>query len=249
MGVHTRPVPVNILNWPKVRSLSLSAKFLYIYLYFCIESSASGCYLFGTTTAAALIGISVEEVEEILRTLQAQTLITRCEDTGEIYVENWPEWHLFKSTAAKSVLKTAIGSIKNTKMKTRLLEQYRHILGPENFKTEYESNAALWHGIYLHNDRDFQIAKKVDERFCVEIIIQAIHELIDQNQRVLPSAILKKLSPKSNAKPFSTGTLNSHQSIMNAANRLGINPRPGESYDELRTRIDIEIEKQHEKAK
>lgn len=249
MGVHTRPVPINILSWPKVRNLSLPAKFLYIYLYFCVESSACGCYLFGTTTAAALIGISVDEVEEILKKLQSLSLISCSEDTGEIYVEAWPDWHLFKSTAAKLALKSAIASIKNIKMKMLLIDHYKHILGPENFNQKSKSKGELWHGIYLHNQRDFQIAKKVDEHFREEIIMKAIHELIANNGRILPSTVLKQLSKGKNARPFKAGTLHSHQSIMDASKKLGIMPRPGESYDELRLRIEIQVEKHHEKTK
>lgn len=104
MSVDTRPVPCNILAWPRIRDLITQNKFIYCYLYFCPDANACGCYLFSVERGAADLSMTPNSLSDALDEFARRNLIFRDKDTGEIWIVDWPRWHLYNTPQALSLI-------------------------------------------------------------------------------------------------------------------------------------------------
>lgn len=115
-AVDTRPVPCNILRWPKIKDLITQQKFIYVALYFNGDSTACGCYLLGVVSLAADLSMTPSSLDDALLEFKRRGLIEYDKDTGELFVVDWPRWHNYKTPAALGALRTSVEKIQSRKL-------------------------------------------------------------------------------------------------------------------------------------
>lgn len=74
-GVETRPVPINILEWPRIRDLIMQQKFIYSELYYNPNASSCGCYLYGVEASAARLGMTANSLDDALQEFERRRLV------------------------------------------------------------------------------------------------------------------------------------------------------------------------------
>lgn len=124
-GVETRPVPVMVLRWPRIRDMITQHKFIYTHLYWHPDSSACGCYLLGIESTAPDLSMTANSLVDALQEFERRKLILWDQDTAEIFVTDWPRWHIFKSPAAKGALASSIKKIQSKKLLKAVIESYK----------------------------------------------------------------------------------------------------------------------------
>lgn len=142
MSVETRPVPVHIMRWPKIRDLVSQQKSIYAFLYFNSDTSACGCYLLGIDSSAADLGITGSIVEDALHEFVRRGLVERDTETGEILVVDWPRWHRFETTAARGALWASIHKIQSRKLWITIKKTYETIPEPAKGKDKDKVKAS-----------------------------------------------------------------------------------------------------------
>lgn len=266
-SVDTRPVPVSIFRWPKIKGLTTRQKFLYAYLYFNPDASASGCYLFGIESAAADLGIASSNVEDELGELCKRDLVSRDKDTGEIFVTDWPRWHRFNTPAALGALRSSVDRIQSQRLGTTVRKAYESTLSAAKGKEKGNGKAkasalaeeALAHrspaaaaprgispnvrsvspgGIWCWTDQDSEQAQSLEERHGVEKILEVTKVLENQGIEPLPSRVLRSIKLNTDsAEALPHNWWDSEQGTLIAAEVLDIEAWPGEKYNDLRQRI------------
>jgi hypothetical protein len=127
-GVDTRPVPVMVLRWPRIRDMITQHKFIYTHLYWHPDSSASGCYLLGIESTAPDLGMTAGSLVDALEEFERRELIMWDRGTSEIYVVDWPRWHRFISSASFGALKASILKIQSKKLAVVVKNAYKSTL-------------------------------------------------------------------------------------------------------------------------
>ncbi|CAJ0698503.1 hypothetical protein R11007_02811 [Ralstonia holmesii] len=129
-GVETRPVPVNILSWPRTRDLITQHKAIYVSLYYNPDTTACGCYLLGVNRLAADLSMTPDSLDDALDEFARRGLILRDKKTGEIFVSDWPRWHRFGTSAARGALWTSISKIQSRDLWIKVESSYKSIPSP-----------------------------------------------------------------------------------------------------------------------
>jgi hypothetical protein len=129
-GVDTRPVPVNILAWPRVRDLISQQKFIYTYMYYTPDATACGCYLLSLDRCAADLSMTAASLDHALDEFIRRGLILRDKSTGEIFVVDWPRWHNFSTPAARGALWTSINRIQSRELLIKVESVYKSVPSP-----------------------------------------------------------------------------------------------------------------------
>jgi hypothetical protein len=124
-GVDTRPVPVNIMAWPRVRDLISQQKFIYTYMYYSPDATACGCYLLSLDRCAADLSMTAASLDDALDEFCRRGLVVRDKSTGEIFVVDWPRWHTFATPAGRGALWTSINRIQSRELWTRVENAYK----------------------------------------------------------------------------------------------------------------------------
>lgn len=127
-GVDTRPVPVMVLRWPRIRDMITQHKFIYTHLYWHPDSSACGCYLFGIESTAPDLGMTAGSLVDALEEFERRKLIMWDRDTCELFVVDWPRWHRFGSPASLGALKASISKIQSKKLAAVVKNAYKSTL-------------------------------------------------------------------------------------------------------------------------
>jgi hypothetical protein len=138
-GVDTRPVPVNIMAWPRVRDLISQQKFIYTYMYYSPDATACGCYLFSLDRCAADMSMTAASLDDALDEFSRRGLVLRDKSTGEIFVVDWPRWHRFSTPAAWGALWTSIGRIQSRELWIKVENAYKSIPSPSKGKEKGKS--------------------------------------------------------------------------------------------------------------
>ena len=139
-GVDTRPVPVNIMAWPRVRDLITQQKFIYCYLYFNPDVMTCGCYLLSLDRCAADLGMTAASLDDALDEFSRRNLVLRDKSTGEIFVVDWPRWHNFSTLPARGALWSSIGRVQSRDLWIKIENTYKSIPAPskDKDKASYE---------------------------------------------------------------------------------------------------------------
>ncbi len=134
MSVETRPVPCNIMAWPRVRDMITQQKAIYVYLWHCPDSSAGGCFLFSIDRSAADLSMSPNSLDDALDEFVRRKLIVRDKETGELYIVDWPRFHRFSTPAARGALWASIGKIQSINLRDLAEKAYKSIPLPSKGK-------------------------------------------------------------------------------------------------------------------
>lgn len=140
-GVDTRPVPVNILSWPRTRDLITQHKCIYVALYYNPDASACGCYLLGVNRLAADLSMTPDSLDDALDEFARRDLILRDKKTGEIYVTDWPRWHRFTTPAACGALWTSISKIQSRDLWIKVESAYKSTPSPCKGKNKVKTSS------------------------------------------------------------------------------------------------------------
>ena len=127
-GVETRPVPVNILEWPKVRDMIQQHKNIYTELWYNPNASACGCFLYGLEATAARLGMTSGSLQDAIPDFVRRNLIDFDKATGEVFVIDWPRWHNFKTPAGQGALAASIGKIQSSRLRALVEKSYESTL-------------------------------------------------------------------------------------------------------------------------
>lgn len=143
-GVDTRPVPVNILAWPKVRDLITQQKFIYVSLYFNPDTTACGCYLLSVDRLAADLSMTAASLDDAIEEFGRRQLVLRDKATGEIFVKDWFRWHRYATPAAKGALWSSIEKIQSPQLKSVAKNTYESIPSPGKGKVKDKEKASSY---------------------------------------------------------------------------------------------------------
>jgi hypothetical protein len=260
-GVDTRPVPVNILRWPKTRDLITQHKFIYVSLYFTGDTKSCGCYLLGIESLAADLSMTASSLDDALSEFKRRGLIEFDNETGEIYVVDWPRWHNYKTPAAVGALKASLDKIQSKKLGITVKNAYESILrdwkGKDKVKAktsskEEEPDATNQEpkqprlsaaGIRIWTDQDEQQVQRIENAYTAEQIKNAVTVLTEQGKDPLPMRVSRLLSSARDSWLLPDGWWSSEASTKAAGRTLGLEPRIGELAQEFRERIRSEAQR------
>ena len=139
-GVDTRPVPVNIMAWPRVRDMITQQKFIYVSLYYNPDTTACGCYLLGVDRLVAEPSMNTARLDDALDEFSRRDLVQRDKATGEVFVVDWPRWHRFDSMPARGALWSSIARIQSRDLWIKVESAYKSI--PKPGKGKEKENAS-----------------------------------------------------------------------------------------------------------
>jgi hypothetical protein len=140
-GVDTRPVPVNIMAWPRVRDMITQQKFIYVSLYFNPDTTACGCYLLGVDRLAADLSMTAASLDDALDEFSRRGLIQRDKSTGEVFVVDWPRWHRFDSVPARGALWSSIAKIQSRDLWIKVESAYKSMPKPGKGKEKEKASS------------------------------------------------------------------------------------------------------------
>ncbi len=121
----SRPVPCNLLSWPRVLGLLPDQKLIIFYLWANRFTAACGCYQFPISMAAHELGLSEGAFEEALRDFVSRELILLDQKTSEILVLDWFRFHKFSSSMQIRQLDFAIKKIESESLKNAVLQKIK----------------------------------------------------------------------------------------------------------------------------
>ena len=174
----------------------MQQKFIYAEMYLNPNASSCGCYLYGTESTAARLGMTSNSLEDAIAEFERRRLIEYDKATGEIYVIDWPRWHLYKTPAAKGALKAAIEKIQSQKLRAFVKKAYESTLDDWKGKDKEKDKASSTKaeealpsngptkavkqpvksraGILCWTNDDRNLAEELEKRYGVDAIRRAI---------------------------------------------------------------------------
>lgn len=127
-SVDTRPVPVNILRWPRTRDLITQHKFIYMYLWPNPSQTACGCYLLPLDATAADMAMTSASLADALAEFARRQLVEIDQETGEIWLPDWFRWYQPRTPAARGAAEAAIRKIASQKLREKVKKSYESML-------------------------------------------------------------------------------------------------------------------------
>ncbi len=273
MSVDTRPVPINLLRWPRTRDLISQQKGILLYLWAHPQQTAAGCYLLPIDATAADLSMTSGSLSDALGEFHRRGLIELDLVTGEIWLPDWFRFYTPRTPAARGAAESAINKI----LSLDLLQKT---------KNSYESKVPAWKGKGKAKDKDkeeeaggrrpppqtqpaevaapvrknFPVrsdsgiqcwstedeleAKKIEMRVGVPEAARAASLLESQNREALPSRVARQLETPAAANNWWA----SERATLEKGRELNLPPRVGESIEEFRRRIRSALAAQTEAA-
>ncbi len=112
----SRPVPTNLMSWPRVADLLPDQKLIVYHLWASRHTTPSGCYLLPLASFAVEISLGVAALQEALRQFVKLGLVDYDPDTGEIFVTDWYRFH--KSAGrGRRIIVASIAKIQSARLK------------------------------------------------------------------------------------------------------------------------------------
>ncbi len=133
MSVDTRPVPTNLLRWPRTRDLISQQKGILMYLWAHPQQTACGCYLLPLDATAADLSMTSGSLADALGEFCRRGLTELDPATGEILLPDWFRFYTPRTPAARGAVEAAINKILSTELRQKT-------------KKSYESMAPTWKG-------------------------------------------------------------------------------------------------------
>ena len=118
----SRPVPTNLMSWPRVANLLPDQKLVIYHLWASRYTTPSGCYLLPIASFAVELGLSVPALQEALQQFAKQRLIDLDPDTGEIFVLDWFRFHKTAGRGRKIIV-DSIAKIQSARLKRYVIEK------------------------------------------------------------------------------------------------------------------------------
>ena len=202
-----------------------------------------------------------------------RSLVTRDKETGELWIADWPRWHLYNSPQARGALWSAIGKIQSRKLWITAKNAYESIPEPGKDKNKDKVKASSNEeeeppssqrknpkgqpvekpqvgpkrspaGVLCWNDDDTRDAILLEQKHGLESIKTAVKVLMEENVVALPSRVAALFSEREAGLEAKWWTTES--GTDRAALALGLKPLPGEHYPTLRLRIRTENERRRQ---
>lgn len=143
MSVDTRPVPTNLLRWPRTRDLITQHKGILLYLWPHPQQTACGCYLFPVDATAADLSMTSASLVDALREFARRGLVEWDEATCELWVSDWFRFYIPRTPAARGACEAAIKKIQSPSLRVKVQNAYESMLDPRKEKgKEKEKEAA-----------------------------------------------------------------------------------------------------------
>ncbi|ASU38152.1 hypothetical protein hmeg3_07455 [Herbaspirillum sp. meg3] len=189
-------------------------------------------------------------------------------DTGEVYVIDWPRWHLFKTPAALGALRSSVNRIQSKKLLITVKNAYKSTLDgckgkdkvkdkvssleeemdgrlerPQKQKQAFAKPYRSEAGILCWTEDDKFFAENLLKAFGKEIIQKTVAELETEGVEPLPSRVSKILNLVSSPLPkgIPKNWLVSDDLTILAGNAIDLQARRGESMEAYRQRIKNQI--------
>jgi hypothetical protein len=203
-----------------------------------------------------------------------RSLISRDKETGEIWIVDWPRWHLYNTPQARGALWSAIGKIQSRKLWISAKNAYESIPKPGKDKSKDKDKASsneeepATSGSKLNNPEgradakqpsgpkkspagvvcwsldDFQEAALLEQKYGLETIKAVVETLRAADVVALPSRVAARFIKREAGLEAQWWTTD--DGTEGAALALGLKLLPGESYPALRLRIRTEVERRRQ---
>jgi len=134
MSVDTRPVPTNLLRWPRTRDLITQHKGILLYLWPHPQQTACGCYLFPVDATAADLSMTSSSLVDALREFARRGLVEWDEATCELWVSDWFRFYVPRTPAARGACEAAIKKIQSSSLREKVQNAYESMLDPRKEK-------------------------------------------------------------------------------------------------------------------
>jgi hypothetical protein len=241
------------MAWPRTRDLITQQKFIYAYLYFCPDATACGCYLISVDRSAADLSMTAASLDDALDEFARRGLILRDKTTGEIYVVDWPRWHVFSSPPARGALWDSISKIQSRSLWIKVENAYKSIPKPGKGKEKSKGKASSEEegsgppppsrqqptrspsGIRCWTQEDHREAHVLAAQYGEQRIQEAVHALEKDGIEPLPSRVTKALQPRAVKLP--PWWWKSESGTNAAADMCGLTAHPGEALSQFQQRI------------
>lgn len=261
MSVETRPVPVNILRWPKTRDLITQHKFIYVTLYCNADATSCGCYLVGIESLAADMSMTASSLEDALNEFKRRGLIEYDRETGEVFVLDWPRWHNYKTLPALGALQSSIEKIQSRKLWITVKKAYESTLQSWKGKDKAKVKASSIeeepvlpsrpqykpcyseHGVRIWTEEDKQQCAVLEAKYDGKEIQRAVQQLHENGKEPLPSRISKLLNMHPEDILLPQNWWLSIDGTNDAGKVLGLAANTGEHLSAFQHRIRMELDR------
>jgi len=128
----SRPVPANILSWPRLENLLPDQKLIFVYFWFNRFTNACGCYQLPLKMAAMELSVSPSSLAEAIADFKNKKIIDFDFETNELYVLDWTRFHKFNNVLQRVMYWTAAGRIQSSKLGNIVIQHSTTIQYPFN---------------------------------------------------------------------------------------------------------------------
>ncbi len=251
------------MAWPRTRDLITQQKFIYAYLYFCPDATACGCYLISLDRSAADLSMTAASLDDALDEFARRSLILRDKTTGEIYVVDWPRWHLFSSPQARGALWDSISKIQSRSLWIKVENAYKSTPKPGKGKEKSKGKSKASSeeedtgnptpsrsmptrsrsssGVRCWTLEDRREAQALEAEYGGQCVRDAVNALEQDGIEALPSRVARALQPSAIKLP--PWWWMSESGTKTAAEMCGLTANPGEESPQFQQRIRDAVER------
>jgi hypothetical protein len=113
----SRPTPQGILSWVGVSDLLPDQKLIFTYLYFNRFTNSVGCYQLPIPMASAELSMKELSLTDSLIELSKRSLLNYDQETGEVFINHWFNFHVFNKKIAIECRERDIRRIRSDRLK------------------------------------------------------------------------------------------------------------------------------------
>lgn len=262
-GVDTRPVPTNLLRWPRTKDLVTQYKGILMYLWAHPQQTNCGCYLLPLDATAADLSMSAGSLADAISEFERRGLVHLDPDTGEIMLLDWFRFYTPRTAPARGATESAIRKVLSTGLRKKVENLYKSKVdgckGKDKDKdkdkaSSKEEEAKLRHatlqrrgpgsqlsksaaGITCWTDGDRETAKQLEDRHGIEKVREVVALANVSDQEPLPSRISRLLNQSTAGVMLPQAWWSSEAGTEEAARILGLSAHVGEYMGPFRQRI------------
>lgn len=136
----SRPVPCNLLSWPRVVGLLPDQKLVVVYLWMNRFTSSCGCYQLPIPMASVELGLSENALAAALIDFERKMLVLFDQKTAEIFVLDWFRFHKFATSSQNRQLDMAVSKIESESLKNAVLNKINVLLPNRNLNFNFNKS-------------------------------------------------------------------------------------------------------------
>jgi len=200
MTVEIRPVPTNLMAWPKHQDMVNGYKTMIYWMWSNTHISNAGVMIFPIAESGAATSNPQAVVQGMLNEFHRRKIILRDLDTGEIFINDWFRYHRFPKNRLHA-LRNDIAKIRSPQLRIAVEDAASDILrkydsrSPTLVETSSTKTMGVLCGVEYWSQDEHKNLLDLIERFSVEQVQEAADQVREERNdgKAFLSGVLSKL--------------------------------------------------------